>query len=756
MKKRMISLILIAIMAVSLLSACEPEEQKETETVEMPLVVGYTSFNELFSPFFAKTSADKDVVAMTQVNLLTLDREGSVIYHAIDGETRAYNDTDYTYYGIADIDVKKQNNGTVAYDITLRDDVKFSDGEVLNAEDLIFSMYVLCDPLYDGPYTLGKAPIVGLQEYQSSMVRLFDVLVAAGRENTEFTHWDQATQEKFWKELETAGTQFAQDIVDYLEESSGTTSIADAATLWGYEGLPENASATEFFYMMCKAHEWNLEELNETERVGKSLFNLMENYDAYATGVQIDLDVPYIAGIEMTGEYSVRVVMTEQNAANIHYLNIPVAPMHYYGNPSLFQYEQNTFGFVKGDLSLLHQDANHPNKDVEPMGAGPYVFVPTETDDEEKSITINYSANEDYYLGAPKTKQVNFVEIASAKKINGIVKGTVDLTDVSLTKKVASNIAQANQNATEEAVVENVEAGTAPVEVVSCTAFDYPGYGYIGINANLVNVNGDADSKASVNLRKAFATLYSAYRDEFVDIYFGGNATVVEKDAYTESVDGKEIYSDEMTKEEKYAAAKEASLAYFKAAGYTVEDNIVKAAPQGASMQFEVMVAGNSLGEHPAYMTLLHTKAALAELGINLTVKDVVDENEMWTALENGTCQMWAAAWDITPEPDIYEMYHTDGAYSYMYGIDDDTLSADLEKARTTLKESTRMKLYKKCYDKVLDWAVEVPVYQKQNAIIYSKDRINADTMTADMTEYYGWLKEVHNIEMYDVEVEVE
>ena len=585
--------------------------------------------------------------------------------------------------------------------------------------------------------------------------------------------WDQTTQENFWKELEAAGTQFAQDIVDYLEESSGITSIAEAAKLWGYDGLSENTSATEFFYRMCEAHAWDLKALNEAECVGKSLFTLMETYDSYTNGVQLDADVPYIAGIEMTGEYSVRVIMTEQNVANIHYLNIPVVPMHYYGNPSLFQYEQNTFGFVMGDFSLIHQN------DAVPMGAGPYQFVLTEADEEEKEIVINYSANPNYYLGEPKTEQVTFVEIASAKKINGIVKGTIDLTDVSLTKKVAANIADANLKEVEKAMAKAEENGESfdaanNVDVVSYVSYDYPGYGYIGINANLVNVNGDADSKQSVNLRKAFATLFSVYREELIDIYYGGNAVIVDypvsnaswaapekgskgyKTAYTKNIDGKDIYTEEMTKEEKYAAAKEAALAYFEAAGYMIENGVVIGAPEGASMEFEIMISANSLGEHPIYMILLHTKEALAELGINLKITDLTDENVMWEALEEGDCAMWAAAWGTNAEPDLYHLYHTDGAYQYMYGIEDEALSKKIENARITFKQSNREKLYKECYDIVLDWAVEIPVYQKQDAMIYSQSRINAATLTQDMTEYYGWMDEVHNIEMYDVIVEVE
>lgn len=772
MKKRILSLILIAVMAVCMLSACGEEEQ-QVETMEVPLVVGYTSFNEVFSPFFARTTADKDVVAMTQVNLLTLDRQGSVVYDGIEGETIAYNGTDYTYYGIADIEVNVRRDQTVAYDITLREDVKFSDGEVLNADDLIFTMYVLCDPTYDGPYKLAMAPIQGLEEYQSSMITLFDALIYAGKDNTNYTFWDEATQDAFWKELETAGTQFAQDVVDYLEESSGTASVAQAAKLWGYDGLAENASATEFFYVMCEAYAWDLEAMNNVESVGKTLFSYMENYDSYTKGIQFNQEVANISGIEKTGEYSVRVVMTEQNVANVHYFNIPVAPMHYYGDVSLYDYKNNQFGFVKGDLSSVHA------YDTVPMGAGAYQFIPSESEEDEDVIVVNYTAYDDYYLGKPKTEQVTFVEISSAKKINGVAKGTMDLTDVSITKKVVNSIAEANQSVVDEILAaaevngETVDPETI-VDVVSTISYDYSGYGYIGLNADIMNVDGDADSKESKYLRKAFATLFGVYREEFIDLYYGGNASVVEypvsnaswaapdvnsKDyevAYAVGVDGKAIYNDEMSKEEKYAAAKEAVLEYFEAAGYTVENGVVTQAPEGAAMEFEIMIAANSLGEHPAYMILVHTKAALAELGINMTITDVTDENVMWNALEEGTCGMWVAAWGTPAEPDIYEVYHTEGAYSYMYGIADEKLSENLEKVRTTLNQSQREVLYKKCYDAVLDWAVEVPLYQKQKGIIYSQSRINAETLTPDMTEYYGWMKEVHNIEMYDIVIETE
>ena len=69
---------------------------------DKPLVVGYSNFSSKFSPFFSETAYDQDVYAMTQIGLITTDRQGAVIYNGIEGETIPYNGTDYTYYGPAD------------------------------------------------------------------------------------------------------------------------------------------------------------------------------------------------------------------------------------------------------------------------------------------------------------------------------------------------------------------------------------------------------------------------------------------------------------------------------------------------------------------------------------------------------------------------------------------------------------------------------------------------------------------------------
>jgi peptide/nickel transport system substrate-binding protein len=47
-----------------------------------------------------------------------------------------------------------------------------------------------------------------------------------------------------------------------------------------------------------------------------------------------------------------------------------------------------------------------------------------------------------------------------------------------------------------------------------------------------------------------------------------------------------------------------------------------------------------------------------------------------------------------------------------------------------------------------MDWGVELPTYQRQNATLFSTERVNMATVAGDLTPFYGWLAEVHKVEM--------
>jgi peptide/nickel transport system substrate-binding protein len=161
--KKVLALVLSLGMIVSLAAGC----RREPKVQLTPLVVGYSAFSGKFSPFFATTAYDQDAQSLTQVSLLTTDRTGGIIYNAIKGEKVTYNGTEYKYTGIADIKVDYDEAADLTkYNMKIRKDIKFSDGQVLDADDIIFTYYVLSDPSYTGSSSLYSFDIVGIQNYR--------------------------------------------------------------------------------------------------------------------------------------------------------------------------------------------------------------------------------------------------------------------------------------------------------------------------------------------------------------------------------------------------------------------------------------------------------------------------------------------------------------------------------------------------------------------------------------------------------------
>ena len=772
--KKYLALVLAFIMCVGLLSGCgqaaapaaeatkaetaaEPaaEAVAEAEPAETdadtPLVVGYSPFNEKFSPFFSETAYDQDVWLMTQISLLDGDRQGAIIMNGIEGETINYNGTDYTYYGPADCVITENDDGTVFYDFKLRDDLVFSDGEPVTIDDVIFSMYVLCDPTYDGSSTLFALPIEGMEAYRSGMDTLLNLLFNAGRDNTDFSLWDEATQTAFWEKYDAATLGLAQEIADYLVEAGYNAEDDDMslkAANWGFE-VAEGGTIEDFAAAIGEAYGSDIAGMINTENAGSSVDDLFPGLADYSTaGIQTGESAANITGIQKIDDYNMRVVLTEVDATAIYQLSLPIAPLHYYGDPSLYDYDNNSFGFTKGDLSVVRSVT------TQPMGAGPYKFLKYEDG------VVYFEANESYFKGAPKTKYINFQQCMSDDdKLNGVVTGTIDITDPSFSQSTVDAIISANGG-------EGVTGS-----VIATDTVDNLGYGYCGINAKRVNVGGEIDSDASKNLRKAFATVFAVYRDVAVESYYGERASVINypisntswaapqasddgyRLAFSVDAEGNDIYTSGMSADDKYAAALNAALGFFEAAGYTVEDGKLTAAPEGAALEYELLIPGDGSGDHPAFMMVTEASEALATIGMNLIVTDLTNSSELWTGLEANQVDMWCAAWGATVDPDMYQIYYSDvanggaaaGGSNYMYGIADEELDQLILDARKSLDQSYRKTMYKACLDIIIDWACEIPVYQRQNAIIFSADRVDLDTVTPDITTFYGWMREIEN-----------
>lgn len=750
--KQVLALAMAVAMAAGLLAGCGSSASSSAESVatseaaatdtgssDGTLVLADTGFEGKFSPFFAASSADQHVIDLTNIALLGADRKGEMILKGIEGETREYNGTDYTYYGPADCEVTENADGTVTYAINMRDDLVFADGTPITIDDVIFNLYVYMDPTYDGSATLYSMPIAGLDDYRSSMTTLSKLIAEAGEDNTDNSLFTAEQQKAFWDAVNEGGAAFAQEIVDSCVADEGD--VAAAASAWGFDGLAADATAKDFFLAIAEKYDWNFASM-EAETAGSALSDLIPA-DVYAystTGVATGADVDTVSGIVKTGDYSMTITTTELSNSMIYQLQLPIASLDYYGDRSLYDYDNHSYGFKKGDLSKVRSVTSTP------LGAGAYTF------NKYSDGVIYLDANPSYYQGEPAAKHVNMKETQEADKITGVQAGTIDISDPSYSLEAANQIATIN-------------GGNSDLDgsVITTRLMDYRGYGYIALSANNVKVGNDPASEESKNLRKAIMTVIAAYRDEGINSYYGDTASVINypisntswaapsvtddgyKIAYSTDVDGNEIYTSDMSGDTKYAAALQAALGYFEAAGYTVENGQLTAAPAGAKMEYTVNIGASGNGDHPSFQVLTNAAAALKTIGFTLTVNDLANASDLYSSYQSGVAEGWVAAWQSTNDPDMYQLYDSKGSTNY-YEINDADLDELIEAARQTTDQDDRKAMYKEAMEIIMDWGVELPVYQRSESAIFSSERIDTATIPNDLTPYWTYQSEINTI----------
>ena len=243
--KKLLSMLLAAIVLLGAVGAAA--EQAEADA---PLVVSINGLSGRFSPFFGGTARDAEVVDRTQINMMTVDRSGEIVYNGIEGETRPCNGTDYTYYGTGDLSVVRDRDADLTtYTYRMRDDLKFSDGEPVSIDDVIFDYYVLLDPAYNGDETLGDCDIVGLRAYRTQIPEahldeigaVVDAVRAAGpgyrvKADDPFT---AEAYDAYYDTIDALWVGDVRGIVDYAYENYGPE-YAEATLRRTFEELGES------------------------------------------------------------------------------------------------------------------------------------------------------------------------------------------------------------------------------------------------------------------------------------------------------------------------------------------------------------------------------------------------------------------------------------------------------------------------------------------------------------------------------------
>ena len=805
---RPLAVILTICLLAGLLAGCQLTNQLEGDELPLPtptpqptpaptpapvnesLMIAVPELSGRYSPFTAEKSGDHQVVDMTQLRLLTLERGGAVVRNAIAGEVHTWQGTEYRYTGPADIDVSHSWDGTTAVTIRLRDDLHFSDGTPVGIDDLIFTYYVYLDPSYTGPSALNMSSLQGLRDYRTGTPAfLYDQYAAVFDEVYNGGLYGEHTLTDVVKEaIRLAWIDSVQVIVD--DCVANNMSFAKAYT--GY--TPEEIRADEGLRVMFGMFVWNFANFDDagnlvgavtgrTWDLQNSFPTLEDFYEecfaAYAgdpvafwnieVGEGIDIisaaknslvaawaaedpnytgPVRAVSGLTRLDDFSLELSLTSFSEADLYTLcGVSIAPLHYYGDEALYDYEAGSYGFPYGDVSaVLAQNV--------PMGAGPYRFA----EDEE----LLFKASEHYWRGAPKTASVRFVRVDEGEKLEALEAGDLDLAALSGSAGTFDEIYSMNGGR------------TLSGRTVEAQRTDYPGYGYIGINADTVNVGGEPGSEESKNLRRALMTIFSVYRVAAVKNYWGDAAAVTDRPVcaaswaaqpgdtltdlplgYNTALAGTVLTP---TPQAAYAAAAvEAATGYLKAAGYVWDETQARfsEAPEGAKLQYEVYVQGYGAGDHPCYAILTNAAATLAALGIVLQINDVEDSRAILSRMNAGSQEIWAAAWDCGADPDLYGTYHSasipghgsNGGRNY-FAIDDAGMDALIDAGLREADLEARRHLARQCMTLVYDWACELPVYQRQDLLCTNRARVDLRSLVTDPTPWYSWMQEIEKIRL--------
>jgi peptide/nickel transport system substrate-binding protein len=743
-----------------------------------PLVVSTGTLDGKFSPFFATSAYDTDVVGMTQIGLLHYNKDGEP-EAGIDVPSFAY---DYTMEVSAD-------NTLSTYTFVLKNGITFSDGTPVTAKDVLFSMYVLSDPAYDGSSTFYTMKIQGINEYRlqtsADVLKTVDAILEAGitaNEDGTFTinpadGVAMEVQEKFWSYLDEAGIKFAQEIIDYVNTDyasyiesyfapytpdqvaeNSNMQAAFGMVLWGFGEVDEEGAFTD---SMGKTYDLTTDTVdakvyweNILDAYGYDLSDAGINYEkagdltiqdyvkeAYiAAEGQVEGGVPSISGIT-TGtvtsddgverEY-VKVVIEGVDPTAIFKLGVSVTPFHYYTDGYTGTLNEN--GVDTGSKEFMDF---LKTKNDRPVGAGPYVFQ------EYKDNVVTYTANDDFMLGSPKIQTFRYQEISLGAELDAVKTGTVHYSDPSASTTI----------------INDITTGEGDYAKLAYTLVDNDGYGYIGIQGQAI---------PEFEVRKALAHSFNVQLS--IDDYYGELASV----NYRTMTKILWAYPDNPENLFPYDGTGETSKQLFLEAGYIYDEakNIMMYPEghekEGQQVTFKFTLPSEAK-DHPAGSIFIDSQQVLEKIGVKVELEsDTNLLSKLSTAYESGI-QVWAAAWGSGGvDPDMFQIWYSDPAvnqgtsaarsglyYLFENGSEEEKamlveLNELIMAGRSTLDQEERKAIYKRALELSTGLAVEIPTYQRKNMYVYNKDVINSASLFSgeDVTPFQSPLSYIWNVEL--------
>ena len=409
-----------------------------------------------------------------------------------------------------------------------------------------------------------------------------------------------------------------------------------------------------------------------------------------------------------------------------------VAPMHYYSNEETIA--NTDFGVDFGNKKFFEEVLQDPDKNGLPVGAGTYKAsnadgVTTTRNNFYKNNWVYFERNEYFEtlgegINNANIKYLRYKVVGSDKIMNNLKTGDIDV-------------------GTPNATPENIAAlGNLPQLNYKTTETN--GYGYVGVNAKHVPVL--EVRRAIMMAMNTAIPVTSYYTEDLADVVYRS----MSRTSWAYPEDATEYY--EYTTEKATIRAMVESARNEENGSHTVtmdSDGVYRV--DGKRLEYIFTIAGDTK-DHPAYDMFTDAANMLNDCGFQINVTTDV---QALAKLASGGLAVWAAAWSSTVDPDLYQVYHKDSKATSVknWGYDailnntayysrESTvitrLSNTIEQARKTLDEDLRTTLYASALNDIMELAVELPTYQRNDCVVYNNELIDAATLNQNPTAYRG------------------
>ena len=452
--------------------------------------------------------------------------------------------------------------------------------------------------------------------------------------------------------------------------------------------------------------------------------------------------------VTASDEYDVlRITIEGVDPKAVWNFSFAVAPQHYYGEGSKVgvDIENNKFGVEWGSFDFMTDIIQSPRNITVPMGAGAYKATNRNNDDNPSGSTfyenkiVYFKANTNFEtvgsgLNNAKIEKIRYQVVPATNAIDALESGDVHYITPQLTTQNYDDLEKLKSKG------------------IKYLLEDQLGYGYIGINASKVT---------DLNLRKAIMCAMNTTLA--LDYYRAGTASQIywpmsmvswaypKGDGGNASTDNGKDYP-QLNGRFDLTVAKNNIQKYMEEAGVSAGD---------PSLSITFTIAGSNLQDHPTYKTFRDAAALLNSMGWDI---DVIPDTQALTKLSTGSLEVWAAAWGSAIDPDMYQVYHKNSSTTSTLAWGYPSLKASgsaeekqilnelsdlIDAARETLDQSERAAIYEQAMSKVLDLAIELPVYQRSVIYAYNSKVINSDSLPGEgeMNPYSSPLDRIWELE---------